>query len=225
MSAASPDSVCPMRASVRSVNAGPLQPVAGLRRRSGIHKTPVPRIEVRDPGPKRDGLGSGVVGDQIGSRKHHGGETQAVYAFAREELDWWESELGRQLPDGMFGENVTTTGLDVDAALIGERWSVGTALLEVCGPRIPCATFAAHLGEPRWMKRFAARERVGAYLAVVQPGVIEPGDPIEVVDRPTHHLTVPMLFAAAMGDRDTARRILDAGVLRSTEHEWLASRM
>lgn len=177
-----------MRPTVLSVNAAELRPVPGMSRRSGIAKQPVARIEVRDPGPKHGGLGSGVVGDQIGSRKYHGGETQAVYAFAREELDWWERELGRRLPDGMFGENVTTTGLDVDAAPVGERWRVGTALLEVCGPRIPCATFALHMREERWVKRFAARERVGAYLAVVEAGVIEPGDPIEVVERPDEWL-------------------------------------
>ena len=146
-------------ATVLSVNAGALEPVPGLRRAngSGIHKRPVDRIEVRDPGPKRGGLGSGVVGDAIGSRKHHGGETQAVYAFAREELDWWERELDRELGNGMFGENLTTVGLDVDAAEIGEQWRVGTALLEVCGPRVPCATFAAHMGERRWVKRFTER--------------------------------------------------------------------
>ncbi len=218
------DSVGRVLARVRSVNAGTLRPVAGLPRHSGIDKTPVPRIEVRDPGAKSGGLGSGVVGDELGSRKHHGGETQAVYAFAREELDWWERELGRHLPDGMFGENLTTSGLDVDASVIGERWRVGTALLEVCGPRIPCATFAAHLGERGWVKRFAARERVGAYLAVSEPGVIEPGDTIDVVHRPDHGLTVPLFFVAAMGDREAARRILAAGVLRPVEHEWLAAR-
>jgi len=86
---------------VRSVNAGVLTRVG--RRNSGIRKHPVDRIEVRDPGPKHGGLGSGVVGDEIGSRKHHGGETQAVYAVAREELDWWGAELERVLPDGIFG--------------------------------------------------------------------------------------------------------------------------
>lgn len=215
-----------VRATVLSVNAGELKPVPGLRRAngSGIHKRPVDRIEVRDPGPKSGGLGSGVVGDAIGSRKHHGGETQAVYAFAREELDWWERELDRELGNGMFGENLTTVGLDVDAAEIGEQWRVGTALLEVCGPRVPCATFAGHMGERRWVKRFTERERVGAYLGVAEAGVIEPGDPIEVVHRPGHGLTVPMFFLAAMGDRELADRLLAAQVLPPVEHEWLASR-
>ena len=221
---AGPVSVWDVTATVLSVNAGGLQPVPGLRRGSGIHKRPLDRIEVRDPGPKRGGLGSGVVGDRIGSSKHHGGETQAVYAFAREELDWWERELDRELGNGMFGENLTTVGLDVDGAEIGEQWRVGTALLEVCGPRIPCATFAAHMAERRWVRRFAARERVGAYLGVTEAGVVEPGDPIVVVRRPGHGLTVPMFFLAAMGDRDMAARLLEAQVLPPIEHEWLASR-
>ena len=213
-----------MNATVLSVNAGALQPVPGLRRGSGIHKHPVDRIEVRDPGPKRGGLGSGVVGDAIGSRKHHGGETQAVYAFAREELDRWQRELDRDLVNGMFGENLTTAGLDVDAAEIGEQWRVGTSLLEVCGPRVPCATFAKHMAEPRWVKRFTQRGCTGAYLAVREAGTIAVGDPIEVVHRPGHALTVPMFFRAAMGDKELAAVLLDAQVLPQIEHDWLASR-
>ena len=213
-----------MTASVRSVNAGALEPVPGVRRPTGIRKHPVERIEVRDPGPKRGGLGSGVVGDAIGSSKHHGGETQAVYAVAREELDWWGEHLDRELADGMFGENLTTSGLDVDAAEVGERWQVGTALLEVCGPRIPCATFAAHVREPRWVRRFTERGRTGAYLAVREPGAIVAGDPIEVTHRPGHGLTVPMFFRAAMGDKELSGLFLEAQVLPQVEHDWLASR-
>ena len=213
-----------MIATVLSVNAGSLARVEGLKRPSGIRKHPVDRIAVRDPGPKRGGLGSGVVGDEIYSRKHHGGDTQAVYAVAREELDRWERELGRELGNGMFGENLTTSGLDVDAAEVGEQWRVGTSLLEVCGPRVPCATFAAHMGEPRWVRRFADHGRTGAYLAVREAGVIETDDPIEVVHRPGHGLTVPMFFRACMGEGDLADVFLDAGVLPEAEHEWLASR-
>ncbi len=211
-----------MPATVRSVNAGPLSAVRGVRRPTGIRKHPVERIEVRDPGPV--GGTSGVLGDSVGSRRHHGGETKAVYAFAREELDWWEGELGRELPDGMFGENLTTSGLGVDDAEVGETWRVGTALLEVCGPRIPCVTFAAHMTEPRWIKRFAARERVGAYLRVVEAGIVEPGDPVEVVERPGHELTVPLVFRALMGDAALAALVLRARVLAPIHHDWLAAR-
>ena len=213
-----------MTATVRSVNAGALAAVAGMKRPSAIRKQPVDRIEVRDPGPKKGGLGSGVVGDEIGSRKHHGGETQAVYAVAREEIDWWADELDRELVDGMFGENLTTTGLDVDAAEVGEQWRVGPTLLEVCGPRVPCATFAKHMAEPRWVKRFTERGRTGAYLAVREAGTIEPGDAIEVVHRPGHGLTVPMFFRAAMGDKEQAAVFLEARILPQVEHDWLASR-
>lgn len=195
-----------------------------MRHPTGIHKQPVDRIEVRDPGPKKGGLGSGVVGDAIGSRKHHGGEAQAVYAVAREELDWWGEHLDRALGNGMFGENLTTSGLAVDEAEVGERWRVGETLLEVCGPRVPCATFAAHLGEPRWVKRFAERGLTGAYLAVREPGEIRSGDPIEVEHRPGHGLTVPMFFRASMGDRELADVFLAAEVLPKVEHDWLASR-
>jgi MOSC domain-containing protein YiiM len=209
---------------VRSVNAGVLRAVEGVRRPSGMLKQPVERIAVRDPGPKHGGLGSGVVGDEIGNRKHHGGDTQAVYAVAREELDWWGRELGRELPDGGFGENLTTTGLAMDDAEVGELWRVGTALLQVCGPRVPCRTFAAHMQEPRWVRRFTDRGRTGAYLAVREAGVVERGDPVEVVHRPGHGLTVPMFFRASMGDRALAELFLEAEVLAEAEHAWLASR-
>ena len=213
-----------MSATVLSVNAGTLEPLAGVRRPTAIHKQPVERIEVRDPGPKKGGLGSGVVGDDIGSPQHHGGETQAVYAVAREELDWWGAELSRHLPDGMFGENLTTSGLDVDAAEVGEQWRIGDVVLEACGPRVPCSTFAAHMGEARWVKRFTERRRTGVYLAVREAGTIAPGDPVEVVHRPGHGLTVPLYFRAAMGDRELAKRFLDAEVLPPAEHAWLAGR-
>ena len=136
---------------VLSVNIGrPVLQRVPKGRPTGIAKGPVDVISVADPGPKRveDGAGvSGVTGDHIGDGRHHGGSDQAVYAFAREELDVWATTLGRELPDGMFGENLTTTGLDVDASEVGDVWHVGTAVLEVRGPRVPCATFAERLGE------------------------------------------------------------------------------
>ncbi len=215
-----------MAAHVRSVNVG--SPRSGIRPRGGessIDKWPVERVEVRDPGPKRGGLGSGVVGDDVSSRKHHGGSRQAVYAFAREELDWWGTGLGRTLPDGMFGENLTTSGLDVDASVVGERWRVGSALLEVTGPRIPCATFAAWIGERGWVRRFTERGRTGAYLAVVEPGSIAVGDLVQVVTRPELGITVPEVFRALMGDAPLMGRVLDAGILAPEDHASLERRL
>ena len=154
-------------------------------RRRDRHRAsgPVELAHLRAPGPKHGGLGSGVEGDFLGDTRHHGGDYQAVYAFAREELDWWAAQLGRDLPNGMFGENLTTSGLDVDGALVGERWAVGDeVVLEVCGPRIPCATFAARMGERGWVKRFSEVGRTGAYLSVVTPaGRCGRATPIEVV--------------------------------------------
>ena len=215
-----------MQPVVRSVNIG--GPRAGIRRGgldTAIDKRPVSSAQVRDPGPKRGGLGSGVVGDDVVSRKHHGGSSQAVYAVAREELDWWGAELGRDLADGLFGENLTTEGLDVDGAVVGERWRVGSALLEVTGPRIPCATFASWMGERGWVRRFTARGRTGAYLAVVEPGVVSAGDAVEVLDRPAHGITVPEVFRAFTGDDSAAAGVLAAGVLAPDDHASLERRL
>ncbi|KRF35430.1 hypothetical protein ASG94_11955 [Nocardioides sp. Soil805] len=188
-----------------SVNVGSPSPRSGRKSPTGIGKVPVDLIEVADPGPKRrgpDGEGfSGVAGDFVGSGRHHGGTDQAVYAFAREELDHWERELGRDLPAGMFGENLTTTGIDVDAAEYGDRWSIGEVELRVSAPRVPCATFAQRMGERAWVRRFAERGRAGTYLAVLEPGTIRPGDPITVRSSGSG-LAIPLLLAAWMGDLD-----------------------
>jgi MOSC domain-containing protein YiiM len=193
---------------------------------TGIGKYPVEAAELRAPGPKRGGLGSGVVGDFIGDRRHHGGDYQAVYAFAREELDRWEERLGRALPNGMFGENLTTEGLDVDGALVGERWTVGDdAVLEVCGPRIPCATFQARMGERGWVRRFSEVGRTGAYLAIINGGTVRQGDPVSVVSRPAHDITVPMAFRAFTGDLELAERVLAANCLVEKEATELRERV
>ena len=215
-----------MQPRVRSVNVGGARD--GILPRGGetaIDKRPVASVEVRDPGPKRGGLGSGVVGDDVVSRKHHGGSRQAVYAVAREELDWWGAMLGRDLVDGMFGENLTTEGVDVDGAVVGERWRVGTALLEVTGPRIPCATFRAWMGERGWVRRFTERGRTGAYLAVVEPGTVSAGDAVEVLGRPSHGITVPEVFRAFTGDDELAARVLTADVLGGDDRAWLERRL
>ncbi|WP_058046783.1 MOSC domain-containing protein [Streptomyces roseifaciens] len=179
---------------------------------TGIDKRPVEGpVAVAAPGPKGIG-GSGLAGDEIVSLRHHGGDDQAVYAFAREDLDRWEQELGRPLPNGSFGENLTTTGLDVNGALIGERWRIGADLvLEVSAPRIPCRTFATWLGEAGWIKRFTQEAAPGAYLRVIEPGEIRAGDPVTVVHRPAHHVTVSFLFRAGTVERALLPDVLAAG--------------
>ena len=179
---------------------------------TGIGKQPTDEpVEVRAPGSKITGLGSGLVGDFIGDRKHHGGDDQAVYAFQREDLDEWERRLGRELPNGFFGENLTTIGLDVNDARIGERWRVGEeVVLQVTAPRIPCSTFRGWMGKKGWAKIFTAAGRPGAYLKVIAPGAIRAGNSIEVIDRPDHDVTVSFLFRATTTERELLPRLLAA---------------
>ncbi|MGY1603059.1 MOSC domain-containing protein [Geodermatophilus sp. SYSU D00815] len=155
-------------------------------RRSGIDKKPVAgRVAVHP---------LGLDGDVQVNKKHHGGEGQAVYAYAQEDAAWWERELGRELPAGRFGENLRTSGLDLDAAVIGERWRIGTALFEVTAWRTPCANFAEYWGVPDLVKRFAARGATGAYLRVLETGELAAGDDVQVVARPDHGVTVGEAF-------------------------------
>jgi MOSC domain-containing protein YiiM len=179
---------------------------------TGIGKQPTDGlVEVRAPGPKRTGQGSGLVGDFIGDGKHHGGDDQAIYAFQREDLDEWERRLGRELPNGFFGENLTTVGLDINDARIGERWRIGDeVVLQVTAPRIPCATFRGWMGEKGWAKIFTAAGRPGTYLKVMTPGAIRAGDPIEVIDRPDHDVTVTLLFKATTTERELLPQLLAA---------------
>jgi MOSC domain-containing protein YiiM len=212
-----------------SVNLGRIRPSehadVGV---TGIDKRPAGGpVTVTPPGPKGTG-GSGLAGDAIADLRHHGGDDQAVYAYAREDLDTWEAELGRPLADGAFGENLTTAGVDVTGALVGERWRVGPdLLLEVTSARIPCRTFAGWLGERGWVKRFTEAAVPGAYLRVIEPGEIRAGDGIEVVHRPDHEVTVSFLFRAMTTERDLMPRILaagdalDSGAIREA-HAWIA---
>ncbi|MEU3060118.1 MOSC domain-containing protein [Streptomyces subrutilus] len=180
---------------------------------TGIGKRPVPGpVRVSAPGPKATGRGSGLAGDAVCDRRHHGGDHQAVYAYAREDLDWWEAELGRALPPGLFGENLTTTGVDLSGAVLGERWRVGPELvLEVSSTRIPCRTFQGVLGEPGWVRRFTRECRPGAYLRVVREGPVSPGDRIEITHRPGHEVTSAFLFRAWTTERTLLPRVLAAG--------------
>lgn len=211
-----------MTVTVVSVNVGvPTQ----LRRGgplSGIDKRPVDRIEIRAPGSRSSGHGSGVIGDAVTNRKHHGGDSKAVYAYAREELDWWQEQLERPLPHGFFGENLTTAGIDLEAVVIGSRWQVGEdVVLAAAGPRIPCRTFADKMQISGWVKRFTDHARAGAYFSVDTPGVVHGGAPIIELSRPDHGLTVTDVWFAKLGDDHRARQILDAGILDRLNHNRL----
>ena len=152
----------------------------------------------------------GVGGDTQCDRANHGGRDQAVYAYADEDAAFWADELDRDIPLGLFGENLRTRGLDVTGALIGERWQVGTALLEVRMPRTPCQNLAMRMGIEGFHIRFNDSGRVGAMLRVVEPGEIAAGDAVEVVDRPAHAVTVGLL--ATGPDAAQYQAMLDSGV-------------
>ncbi|WP_446216434.1 MOSC domain-containing protein [Micromonospora sp. IBHARD004] len=170
--------------------------------RTGIDKRPV-------DGPVLLRV-DGVAGDFIGERAHHGGPDQAVYAYAEEDADWWSAELGRGVRPGGFGENLTTYAVDVTGAVIGEQWAIGDALLQVTKPRTPCTTFAGFWGMPDLIKRFTARATPGAYLRVLREGEVGAGDPVEVVARPEHGVTIGQVFRAMNLEPELLPRLLDA---------------
>jgi MOSC domain-containing protein YiiM len=202
-------------ATVLTVNSAHVGPGVSAAT-TGIDKRPIDgAVAVRAPGPMHGGLGSGLTGDTIGNAKVHGGDDQAVYAYAREDLDAWQSELERELTNGMFGENVTTSGIDVTGAVIGERWRIGSdgLLLEVTRPRVPCKTFAHRLGIAGWIKTFTHGGTPGAYLRVLEPGTLRSGDAIEIVDRPAHDVTIGTVFRALMLEPQLLPSILAADAL------------
>ncbi|QLQ37394.1 MOSC domain-containing protein [Micromonospora robiginosa] len=212
---------------VLSVNVGRPQPNPwkGIGS-TGIDKRPVDGpVAVTAPGPKGTGE-VGLAGDRVYDVAHHGGADQAVYAYAREDLDRWQAELGRSLGDGSFGENLTTAGLDVSGALVGERWRIGSdVVLEVSCARIPCGTFQGWLGERGWIRRFTAAAVPGAYLRVVEPGEVRAGDPVEVVHRPGHEVTVAFLFRAVTSEPELLPRLLVADALPAEDRERIRRRL
>ena len=198
-----------------SVNVGKPRPNPWKEmKQTGIDKQPVDGPVMVTPA-RAKGLGMvGLAGDRVYDVRNHGGPDQAVYAYAREDLDFWAAELDRPLGNGMFGENLTTEGADVNGALIGERWRIGPeVILEACCPRIPCGTFQGWLAQAGWIKRFTQAARPGTYLRVIEPGEIQAGDAVEVVYRPGHDVTVAVVFRALTLEPDLLPRLLDIDAL------------
>jgi MOSC domain-containing protein YiiM len=192
---------------IESVNVGAVRPYRGKSGHSGIDKLPVDgpvRIDVPGWGA------SGLAGDAIVDKPHHGGPDQAVYAYAREDLEVWAGQLGRPIRGGFFGENLTTVGLEVTGAVVGETWRVGTVTLQVTSPRIPCATFTDQMQRARWVKEFTAHGVPGAYLRVLEPGEVRAGDEVTVLDRPASPVTVGLMFRALTGEPDLLPLLVDA---------------
>jgi MOSC domain-containing protein YiiM len=196
-----------------SVNLGQPRPSSGGETKvTAIDKLPAEGPVMVTPALANGS--AGLAGDQVCDVRHHGGPDQAVYAYAREDLDFWAAELGRSLENGVFGENLTTAGLDVNGALIGERWRVGSdVILEVSRPRIPCHTFQGWMALGGWIKRFTQAGRSGAYLRVIEPGEIGAGDEVEVVHRPEHEVSVGVCFRALTLEPELLPRLLTADSL------------
>jgi len=202
-----------------SVNVAEVReiPRRGQMVKTGIWKFPVEgRVAVH---------GVNVDGDVQADPRVHGGEFQALYAYAREDYDWWAAELGRELPAGTFGENLTVEGVDCTGAVVGERWRIGTAALEVSLPRIPCFKLAHKMDDPRFIKRFAQARRPGCYLRIIEEGELGAGDDIELVERPPHDVTIGLLNEIKLHDQSLAVKVIEArDELPEGWLEWVAER-
>src|SRR5689334_2909819 len=175
---------------VLSVNVGTPRLVDTGKREvaTAIWKSPVEgRVAVR---------GVNLAGDDQADRSIHGGPDKAIYAYASEDTAWWAAELGRELGPGAFGENLTTEGIDVSGARLGERWRIGSALLEVRQTRVPCFKLGLRFGDKQMLRRFGDASRPGAYLAILEEGELGAGDAIEVVSRPDHDVTSALMSDA-----------------------------
>ncbi len=203
---------------VESVNVGEPRPVElkGRTIWTAIWKSPVEgRLALR---------GVNLAGDDQADRTVHGGPDKAVYAYAVEDIDWWEAQGRDTLGPGAFGENLTVRGLPVSEAVIGERWAIGTTLLEVAQPRLPCFKLGLRMGDPRFVKRFANANRPGAYLRVVREGEIGRGDLINVIERPAHGVTSALVSRAILGERELLAAALRAPELPVELREWMQER-
>jgi MOSC domain-containing protein YiiM len=198
---------------VEAVNVGTPRPIdrgKGGVETSAIWKEPVSgRVAVR---------GVNIEGDDQADRSVHGGPDRAVYAYAAEDTEWWENELGRELGPGIFGENLTLRGVDVTGALVGERWMIGTTVLQVTCPRVPCWKLAKRMEDPFFIKRFAQARRPGGYLRIVEDGELAAGDAVEIVHHPDHEITLALFVEAYEHDRALLPRLLEAG--EALPHAW-----
>jgi MOSC domain-containing protein YiiM len=199
---------------VLSVNVGTVRAFEynGRPAKSAIWKSPVTgRIAAR---------GVNLVGDDQADRKAHGGPDKAIYAYAIEDTRWWEAQLGRALAFGEFGENLTTEWMDVNEARVGERWQIGTTVLEVAEPRIPCWRLGVRMNDKLFPRRFTEALRPGTYLRIIVEGDVGAGDDIRVVERPDHDVTIRDIFRIYTRDRDEAERLLVVPRISESWRRW-----
>jgi MOSC domain-containing protein YiiM len=184
----------------------------GSEGRTGIDKRPVNHA-VRFEN-------NGVAGDSVIDTKVHGGYDKAVYAYAIEDTLWWQEQIGKPINHGAFGENLTIQGVDINRSIIGERWRIGSTVLEVSEPRIPCRVFAGFWQRPSLIKEFTDAKRSGTYLRIITEGEIKAGDSIEMIYRPEHQITILDIFSAKAGDREKIVEISQVTELSDKYRQW-----
>lgn len=208
----------PGQSSILSVNVARMRLIqlGGQTVKTGIYKHPVEgRVELRD---------EQVGADRQADLSVHGGRDKAVYAYASEDYEWWAAEAGIDVGPGLFGENLTTAGIDLTGAEVGQRWRVGSAELEVSEPRFPCSKLGFKMEDPRFVKTFAKALRPGAYLRIVTEGDLGAGDDAEVLPAPGHGVTMGLIARAVLTDHDLAPRMLEAPALSAQWREWAEAR-
>ncbi|MEO7085620.1 MAG: MOSC domain-containing protein [Gemmatimonadaceae bacterium] len=199
MESAAPQSIVPR---VISLNVGGIQDVEwrGETIATAIWKHPVAgRVALH---------GVNFAGDDQADRTVHGGPNKAVYAYSREDYAYWREVEDMQTPDGFFGENLTVEGVNLSLAVVGEQWSVGSTILEIAQPRLPCHKLGIRVGDPHFLKRFLAAGRPGAYFRIVREGDVGAGDEIGLVSRPAHGVTLRGMVEA-LNDSDRALALRD----------------
>jgi len=200
---------------VLSVNVGSVREFeyGGRPARSAIWKSPVVgRIAVR---------GVNLAGDDQADRKAHGGPDKVVYVYASEDARWWQQQLGRSLEYGEFGENLTTEGIEVNEALVGDRWQIGSAVLEVSEPRIPCWRLGVRMNDKMFPRQFTEALRPGTYLRSIVEGTVSAGDEIRVVERPAHGgLSIRDVFRIYTRDHDEVQRLLTVPRMSESWKRW-----
>jgi len=207
-----PDPTPPARVLAVSVGRPREFDYHGRAAKSSIWKTPVSgRVTVR---------GVNLAGDDQADREAHGGPDKAVYAYAVEDARWWESREARPFGYAAFGENLTTEGIEVNDALVGERWAIGSAFFEVAEPRVPCWRLGVRMNDPAFVRRFTEAQRPGAYLRIVTEGDVGEGDAIEVVSKPDHHLSVRDVFRIYTHDRDETGRLIEVPQMSEPWKRW-----
>ena len=184
----------------------------GRSAKSAIWKSPVEGRVVAK--------GINLAGDDQADRQAHGGFDKAVYAYAIEDKCWWEEQIGRTLEYGEFGENLTTKGIEVNDAVVGERWAIGSAVFEISEPRIPCWRLGVRMNDKTFPKKFTQALRPGPYLRIIEEGELSVGDEINVIEKPVHRLTVRDVFRIYTKDHNEAARIAETENMSEAWKNW-----